>query len=276
MNTRANGDVLYLQYSSNKKSKYYKTIREAPQISQYCMYRGHSHWLLGSMTVESSFSVPVFFLVVMSLFYVFQIVFGINSTQYQMSEAVRNYATYHTKLGSLSTLLSDSKLIVWDEEKKICHVEYREKVPVLGSKFFSVKLYQQMRISDYNGKSMLDDKTENTADIYVYIAENGRVYHRDSSCTYLNPSVISCFLNQVEKKRNSSGAKYYPCEDCCNSHDMSLSERVYITTYGNRYHKDNNCSGLKRTVRRVKLKDIAGMPPCSKCGNRLGGDQNGD
>ena len=70
----------------------------------------------------------IFFLVVMSLFYVFHILLGINTMQFQMSEAVREYEAYNTKISSVSTLLSDGKMLVWDEDNKLCHVEYKETI----------------------------------------------------------------------------------------------------------------------------------------------------
>ena len=265
MNTRANGDVLYQQKSNVNNNKLNSIIKTAPLIKNKYTHRGHSHWLLGSMTVEASLCVPIFFLVVISLFYVFQILLGINTMQFQMSEAVREYEAYNTKISSVSTFLSDGKMLVWDEDNKLCHVEYKETIPVIGSNFFNVRLYQQMRFSDFKGKSMMESLPDKTDDIYVYITENGRVYHRNSGCSYLNPSVVSCLVNQVDKKRNSSGGRYKPCERCCGANSNG-GDVVYITSYGDRYHTDKGCSGIKRGIRQVKLSDVGSMPPCSKCG----------
>ena len=261
MNIKANGDVLY---SGNSKKRLYTLMRKVPLILKKFTYRGHSHWLLGSITVEASLCVPVFFLVTMALFYVFKTMLGINTVQYQMSEAVRNYASYHTKIGSVEMLAADAKILVWDDEKKLCHVEYKEKVPVIGSKLFSIRLYQQLRFSDYSGRSMITPGQNTDMDVYVYVAENGRVYHRNYNCSYLKPSVSGCPVSGIDTKRNNSGAKYYPCESCCK---LGISGGVvYITSYGNRYHTDKSCSGIKRNPSKVKLSGVGTMPPCSKCG----------
>ena len=41
---------------------------------------------------------------------------------------------------------------------------------------------------------------------------------------------------------------------------------IYITSQGNRYHTQLNCSGLKRTIYTVPLSQTGGRGRCSKCG----------
>ena len=96
----------------------------------------------------------------------------------------------------------------------------------------------------------------------VYIARTGTVYHRDPSCTYLNPSERTVERNALATLRNDSGGKYYPCEVCGGGTGSS----VVITTYGNRYHSNPNCSALARTYRAVPLSEATAYRPCSKCG----------
>ena len=68
----------------------------------------------------------------------------------------------------------------------------------------------------------------------------------------------------ISKLRNDSGAKYYICEKCGGgTRDVNV---VYITKYGTRYHKDINCSELKRGVLKVKPETVKDRKPCSKCG----------
>ena len=66
----------------------------------------------------------------------------------------------------------------------------------------------------------------------------------------------------VDGMRNADGGKYYPCEGCGGNPD----ETVYITDYGDRYHTDINCSGLKRTVEEIDIKDVGDRGVCKKCG----------
>ena len=41
---------------------------------------------------------------------------------------------------------------------------------------------------------------------------------------------------------------------------------LYITNQGDCYHKDLGCSGIKRTVRMIRLSEVGTRRPCSRCG----------
>jgi hypothetical protein len=96
----------------------------------------------------------------------------------------------------------------------------------------------------------------------VYITESGTAYHRRLDCKYLNPSVKSVSKESVGKARNKDGAKYYSCEYC----GKKAGHTVYVTDYGNRYHSNLNCPGIKRTIKTVPISEAAGRHPCSECG----------
>ncbi len=68
---------------------------------------------------------------------------------------------------------------------------------------------------------------------------------------------------EIESLRNKSGGAYYACRLCDASQKAG---NYYITDYGANYHKSIGCSGLKRTVYAVKLKEVDGRGACSKCG----------
>ena len=99
----------------------------------------------------------------------------------------------------------------------------------------------------------------------VYITETGTVYHKNRSCTYLNPSVSSLPTSEIGLVRNESGGIYHPCELCGSQGDTG---NVYITRYGTVYHTRLQCSGLKRTVYAIKISEVGDRLPCSKCGGR--------
>ena len=99
-----------------------------------------------------------------------------------------------------------------------------------------------------------DEKSED--DRYVYVAENGVVYHNTRSCTYLMPDIHT----STAQAALSSG--YSRCRYCGQS--GGAGSQVYITTYGDAYHLRKNCSRLKRTVMRKKKSEVS-LPPCSKC-----------
>ena len=95
----------------------------------------------------------------------------------------------------------------------------------------------------------------------VYITESGTAYHKSLDCSHLKLSVKQVSKKEVSSKRNTDGAKYYPCEYC----GKNGGNTVYITNYGNRYHTKRNCGGIKRTIRTVRISEAIGRTPCSEC-----------
>lgn len=96
---------------------------------------------------------------------------------------------------------------------------------------------------------------------YVYITETGTVYHKNRGCSYLNPSIRQ--VQSVEEVRNKGGGIYYACPLCGASRGRGP---YFITDYGTAYHTSTSCSGLKRTIYRVKLSEVGGRGACNKCG----------
>lgn len=96
----------------------------------------------------------------------------------------------------------------------------------------------------------------------VYVTETGIVYHKNPHCTYLEPSVRQISAKRVEELRNSSGGKYYPCHSCGNA---AHAGHYYITDTGDRYHTSAACSKLQRTVYAVEKREVKGKGACSKC-----------
>ena len=105
---------------------------------------------------------------------------------------------------------------------------------------------------------------ENTQEEMVYITESGSVYHRKPGCRYLKVSLQQVVGSRVSSMRNTYGEKYAPCESC--SRNQRPAACVYITSTGNRYHNQETCSGLKRTIKLVKLSQVGNMHACSSCG----------
>lgn len=98
----------------------------------------------------------------------------------------------------------------------------------------------------------------------VYVTQSGSVYHKSAGCRYLSVSLNTLSGTQVSSARNSDGEKYLPCERC--SRNQEPAGIVYVTAHGSRYHNRETCSGLKRTIRLVKLSELSGMRSCSSCG----------
>ncbi len=97
----------------------------------------------------------------------------------------------------------------------------------------------------------------------VYITKSGSAYHRERECVYLNPSVKLVGREQAGNMTNGDGGRYTACASCGGN-----SALVYVTEYGTRYHSTVSCSGIKRSIDCVALKEAieAGKHACPKCG----------
>ena len=127
--------------------------------------------------------------------------------------------------------------------------------PFIGA--FKHKVKEHIRQKAYLGADFKDEEEEGDEnDRYVYVAENGVVYHDTRNCTYLMPSISSDTLSSAE----ASG--YDKCKYC----SPPTGSVVFVTEEGECYHTSISCSRLKRTVSRRKLKEV-NLPPCSKCGH---------
>lgn len=135
---------------------------------------------------------------------------------------------------------------------------------LLGKK--SLDIRQTVKARKWTGYQPRGENKENEDDIWVYITPNGIVYHRNRDCTYLHLSVHSVSKSGITNERNKGGRTYTPCEIC--GGENSGSSLVYITDYGTSYHTRVNCSGLKRGIDMITLKEAEGRGygACSRCG----------
>lgn len=98
---------------------------------------------------------------------------------------------------------------------------------------------------------------------FVYVAQNGTVYHDDRNCSHLSLTIRQVSAGQVEQERNANGGRYTACEKCAKG---LMPQVVYIGEEGDRYHYNRDCSGLKRTVfTMTKQKAKEQYRPCSRC-----------
>ncbi len=149
-----------------------------------------------------------------------------------------------------------------EADNEIClKVTYRLNNPFDVFGIGAVKITQQCSSAAWLGQAAGEDGSDTDSNERVYITAQGTVYHKSRACTYLNPSIRQITQEQLDTARNSSGAKYYLCERC----GGRSSAGIYITDYGDRYHYDRNCSGLKRSILCVPLSQVQDKSPCSKC-----------
>lgn len=136
-------------------------------------------------------------------------------------------------------------------------VSYIVRIDVPLLRCFAVPCTEHIRQRAYIGRGSDDgDSEEDDSDEYVYVAENGTVYHTTRSCTYLSPRVYT----STAEAAVSEG--YRQCRYCRGY----ISEGVvYVTESGECYHSTASCSRIKRTVSRRKKSEVS-LPACSKCG----------
>lgn len=241
----------------------------------------------GSITVEAAMAVPIFFLAVVCLLYLIEMMAvqtavrsGLQYAGKKMAQecAIAPFMTVSglekdvvegigaarlersiVEGGSAGIDCSRSQI---SSRTGIANLQatYKICVPIPLFHIKPVNCSVNMKVKAWTGyeKEGFGDTDEDT----VYIAETGIVYHRDYHCAYLDLTIMSVSNAQLETMRNSSGGKYHACEHC---HPQNTGS-VFITKYGNRYHSSILCSGLKRTVYAVPLSEAAGKGACSKCG----------
>lgn len=240
-----------------------------------------------SITVEAALAVPIFFLAVVSLLYLMEIMAVQTAVrsglQYAGKKAAQDSCVAAMVIPShleqdvvesigaerldRSIVLGGSAGVRCDGSRISSHtgigelvVTYKVRLPIPMFGVPPVQYQEKMRIKAWVGyeKQGFDSEREET----VYVTETGVVYHKDYHCTYLELSVRMIPNGNIADLRNESGGKYYPCEHCM----RNGGNGVYITDTGNRYHGSLSCSGLKRTVYAVPLSEVVGKGACSRCG----------
>lgn len=147
---------------------------------------------------------------------------------------------------------------------------YRIKLPVCFFGLGDMRMIQRVRLRGWTGIDIppryttVEEDRDGEGEQMVYIAETGTVYHLNASCSHIKLKVKPVF-GKPDGYRNENNGKYYPCSFCCRD-DNSDSITYYITDYGDRYHTDRSCSGIKRTVKSIPLSEAAGRKPCLRCG----------
>lgn len=261
-------------------------------------------YLPASATVEASLVIPIYIYAVLAVTYIIQVI-GIKTTVSQAAySSIRQLSRYaytaelsgdehNISKSSIKKLITSGmakkymleKLLqghdvernikggyggvsvsvvdMYAAENEICMaISYEISNPFDIFGIGNVKISNQYAAAAWIGQEAgKDEIKDGRQDMYVYITAQGTVYHKDRDCTYLNPSVKQIGKEQLESIRNLSGGKYYLCERCA----KRKGSEIFITDYGDRYHYDKNCSGLKRSIFSVPISEVQDMRACSKC-----------
>lgn len=97
---------------------------------------------------------------------------------------------------------------------------------------------------------------------YVYVTEDGEVWHSRGDCSYLKLSIRETQAETVWMLRNANGERYHTCSRC---KDQPLGNTVYMTWEGNCYHMIRSCPALMRRIHAVVWRDNMPYRPCSRC-----------
>ena len=260
----------------------------------------------GSFTVEASVALPVFLIVLASLLQLFAALSIESKLHYAMENVGRKLSYYYYAVDELTgeEERSAAKAVVG----KIAFLPVSETVvrSLVQEELGGIKHAESFLENGLDGISFLlseyDEKTESIVlranyhlkvaflpvrtlipcslvsvhrvwtgrkhekaeeEELVYITENGKVYHTMLSCTHLSLSIRDVPLERVGTLRNSSGAIYYPCERCGGN-----AATVYLTTYGDRYHSEKTCPGLKRTIESIPISEAGDRTLCKTCAER--------
>lgn len=100
-------------------------------------------------------------------------------------------------------------------------------------------------------------------DEYVYLTDTGSVYHKNRECSHIRLKIIRVEYTELAALRNRNGARYKSCIQC---KPKATDSKIYVTEDGDRFHNTLSCSGLKRTVRKIRLSQVGNMRACLRCG----------
>lgn len=148
-------------------------------------------------------------------------------------------------------------------------VRYEMRMPIRLFGLDDKPVIQRVRLRSWTGRQVpaaYSQEAENLGeDPIVYITTSGSVYHLKRECSHIKLSITSV-VGIPSELRNDNGAKYYSCEACITGTEEPFAT-YYITSDGTRYHSRKDCSKLKRTVKEIKLSQVANRTKCKRCGD---------
>lgn len=203
----------------------------------------------GSLTVESAFVLPLFFLCICTVICFMDIyrVQTVNLTK--LCQEAREAGKYAYATGVEGDVTIPGL--------------YRYQIPFSIIPLPDLIFYNSVKVHPWTGYHG-ENTAENTDCEMVYVTESGGVCHASAGCSYLDLSIHQTSGSKVGTMRNESGGKYHACDKCARGEEPAAI--VYLTDSGDCYHNESGCSGLKRTVRLVKKSEVKHLRMCSRCG----------
>ncbi len=202
-----------------------------------------------SMTVEAAVVLPLFLFAVMNLISVMEIYRLQSNMNMKLHQTAKEMAMIEGAAGLADE--SDCIDLVYP---------YQAKPYVVAVGFSEFMMYSRMRTRAWTGYAV-ENVQPTEAEETVYVTEYGEVYHTTSRCSYLKLTIRAVDLRDVIGLKNEGEACYTACGNC----GSDVTNTVFVTRYGTRYHATLQCSSLKRTVREIPLSQTGARVACKKC-----------
>lgn len=240
-----------------------------------------------SMTVEAALVLPIFLFAMILVSYLGQLIKCQDEMQWAMTRVAREASAeygagqsrllksqgyYLTKLNcyikgtGISVSLLESKLLEKNDEIDLI-ASYQVTLPFRWIPVSNCRFRQRVHTRAFTGVESRDNDRKQK-DTIVYVTKTGRVYHRNPECTYLKLSISQIKYADAGAMRNESGGRYKPCERCCRGKTFTVQSPIWIANYGDRFHSNRSCSGIKRSIQKIMLSEVGNRTPCSKCGKK--------
>ena len=252
-----------------------------------------------SLTVEAAMTFPIFIFAFFLMIYSLRIVELQSKVQYALNAASSDMAAYamvkegteggsaanyvsgivYSNPGASALFLKNLKSCMEDVDmvsgkwlgfhftnsqimKKdaviYLEVHYKIKMPDLLGIKIEIPCIQNVYTRGFTGRR-LAEKEEGKI---VYITTGQTVYHTNRSCTHLVLSVQQVSEKVFFNKKKGYLKKYTNCLLC---KDKISNGYIYITAQGDKYHYSLQCQSLKRTIKRILLKDVGNRTLCKRC-----------
>lgn len=207
-----------------------------------------------SMCLEAALSFSFFLIFFTNLLSLILLFTSYTKSMEELQQKAKEQAIYAYLLNQVS--VGDDILRLRDT------VEIKSTFPLLG--FDQGTLQVGCVVKPWTGYHGERGSMDSQEEEMVYKAENGRVYHRKRDCTHLSLSIQMISYNLLGTGSNA----YSPCDYCYpqkRGEREELTSAVYVTNFGNRYHRSVSCQGLKRTISCIPISQVEGIPECVKC-----------
>ena len=244
--------------ASNKKTKCKKNYYINQENPNPLLTKGASADISfkGSLTVETAIVLPIFLFAFFTLIYIGDVIRQSADMQEKLMQRAMKLSTYAYCSGG-SALLGKNQVIDLTKRQRV-------DIPFAPAGVDGIQIIDRARVRAFTGyDNTINETSGKTLDTVVYVTDYGSVYHKSIGCRHLELSIRAVSMTEAGSARNAGGHKYYACEHCAKK---GAPHKVYVTDYGDRYHKDRHCMGLKRGIHSMYLSEAGGLPPCSDCG----------